>query len=246
MDGNNINYNGHKENRQFSLFFKLLISFLILAILIVLAILVIFFVLRLKTPLFHLQSILFDNTYKFDSYNSTNEANDTCTVASLVFSTQNPNIFGIRYGSSSLKVLYDNNSIAMIDVPSFYQPSKSENVTVFMHFLFKQKKINQAVNEGLTVISSTKNSRISIQVIGGIKLHTRVFNLPLPKIKVYLDCSISTNYDEMMARRGVHYIEKSQALPLSSLPHIQQDCSIKMHRASKTFNTKQFPPHSCF
>lgn len=158
---------------------------LTVSVLIVSTILVLKFVVRFRKPVFHLRSVQLDPDFRLD-YNSTIEGNHTCSVASLVFSTQNPNKFGIRYSSSFLKVLYANNSIGMIKVPSFYQPPKTRNVTVFMHLLFKQLNLSQAVNEEMMAIPGKQNSRLEIQINGAIRAQTHVLNFPLPRIHVCL------------------------------------------------------------
>lgn len=160
------------------------------SIVIVSAILVLKFVVRFRKPMFHFQSIQLDPNFRLDYSNSTMENNHTCSVASLVFSTQNPNKFGIRYSSSVLRVLYGNKSIGMIEVPSFYQPPKTSNVTVFMHLLFKQLNLSQAITEELMAVAGTQNKRLEIQINGAIRAQTHVLNFPLPRIHVCITSTV--------------------------------------------------------
>jgi Late embryogenesis abundant protein len=178
----------HQEQKIISCHAKwfcfLTILLLTISIVLVSAILVLKYVIRFRKPMFHLQSVHLDPNFRLDYTNFTMERNHTCSVASLVFSTQNPNKFGIMYSSSPLRVLYGNNSIGMIEVPSFYQPPKTANVTVFMHLLFKQLNLSNAVNEELMVIAGTQNNRFEIQINGAIRAQTHILNFPLPRIRV--------------------------------------------------------------
>ncbi|KAJ1700504.1 hypothetical protein LUZ63_000283 [Rhynchospora breviuscula] len=247
MDRNEENQDKKIFSSHAKCFCLLTILLLTIAILIVSAILVLKFVVRFRKPTFHLQSIQLDPNFRLDYTNSTMKTNHTCSVASLVFSTQNPNKFGIRYSSSLLRVLYQNKSVGMIEVPNFYQPPKAGNVTVFMHLLFKQLNISRAINEEMMAISGTRNDRFEIQINGAIKANTHVLNFPMPGIHVNLDCTISTNYSDIVASKGVHFVKKTKALSLSSFSHISQRCSMAMHINPKTVNSSALvTQQSCF
>lgn len=153
---------------------------LVLAILTA-AILVIIFVLKPKKPIFHLHAVQL-GSFKLDAASS-KEGNDSSSVVSLLFVTQNPNKFGIRYSSSVLGILFENNPIGVLEVPTFYQPSHSRNETVLMHVLFKQLNISRFIS-GESMNSSSNGYHTEIRITGGIIVQSHVLNIPLPKIKV--------------------------------------------------------------
>ncbi|KAG1334387.1 putative NDR1/HIN1-like protein 10 [Cocos nucifera] len=189
------------------------------------AILVIIFVLKPKKPIFHLHAIQL-GSFKLDA-TSSKEGNDSSSVLSMLFVTQNPNKFGIRYSSSALGILFEGNPIGIIEVPTFYQPSHSRNETVLMHVLFKQLNISRFIS-GELMNSSSDGYHIEIRVIGGILAQPHVSNFSLPKIKLSLDCRISINYGAFALSRGLSSLKSDKVLLISNFPHLSQKCSLAL------------------
>ena len=145
------------------------------------AVLVAVFVARLKKPAFYLQSIQMDRSFSLRlpppaSPNGT----AACAVASLLFAARNPNGVGIRYGTTVLGVAYANGSVGAMDVPAFYQPPRSGNVTVPMHAVLAERNVTRLLVSEL----SARRSYMEIRVTGSIVARTHVMNFPLPKVQV--------------------------------------------------------------
>ncbi|OQU89558.1 hypothetical protein SORBI_3002G213200 [Sorghum bicolor] len=165
------------------------------------------FVTRLKKPAFYLQSIQMDRSFSLTTTSSNRSANGTaaaaappaCAVASLVFAAQNLNGIGIRYGATVLDVAYANESVGAMDVPAFYQPPRSANVTVLMHALLAQRNVTRLLVSEL----SAQRSYMEIRVAGRIDARTHIMNFPLPKIQFSLDCRFGTNYTDIVLREAI-------------------------------------------
>ena len=145
------------------------------------AVLVAVFVARLKKPAFYLQSIQMDRSFSLRlpppaSPNGT----AACAVASLLFAARNPNGVGIRYGTTVLGVAYANESVGAMDVPAFYQPPRSSNVTVLVHAVLAARNVTRLLVSEL----SAQRSYMEIRVTGSIDARTHVMNFALPKVQV--------------------------------------------------------------
>lgn len=147
------------------------------------------FVTRLKKPAFYLQSIQMDRSFSLrlpstTATTSNRSANGTaaapCAVASLVFAAQNLNGIGIQYGATVLDVAYANESVGAMDVPAFYQPPRSANVTVLMHAVLAPRNVTRLLVSEL----SAQRSYMEIRVVGRIDARTHIMNFPLPKVQV--------------------------------------------------------------
>lgn len=137
------------------------------------AILLILFVLKPKKPIFHLHSIQLD-AFKLNVSSSTKEVFVSCSAAPLLFITQNPNKLGISYSPSELGILYENIPVGTLDVPKFYQPAHSKNVTVIMYVSIQQFNLSRLIN----------GTHAEVQITGGIGVQGHILNFPLPRIKV--------------------------------------------------------------
>uniref|UniRef100_A0ACD5YG07 Uncharacterized protein n=1 Tax=Avena sativa TaxID=4498 RepID=A0ACD5YG07_AVESA len=213
---------------------------LILSVLVAIVLLVIF-VTRLKKPTFVLQSIQMDKSFSLRSSSSpSNRSGDnattssSCSVASLLFAAQNPNGIGIRYSAADLGVAYANESVGAMDVPVFYQPPRSSNVTVLMHAVFEESNLSRLVVSEL----SAQRKLVEIRIAGRIDATTHIMNFPLPKIQFTLDCTIATNYTDIILREGIKSVTTRKALKLSALPHVSQKCSIKLDMRSRDKTTR--------
>ncbi|KAF0909002.1 hypothetical protein E2562_030542 [Oryza meyeriana var. granulata] len=219
-----------------------LVLSLILLVLVA-AVLLVVFVTRLKKPTFLLQSVQMDRSFSLRSLSSSlataaaaangtgggANVNGTCSVASLVFAAQNPNGIGIRYGATVLGVAYVNELVGAMDVPAFYQPPRSGNVTVLMHAVFSQSNVSRLVVGEL----SAQRKYMEIRIAGSIDARTHIMNFPLPKIQFSIDCTIGTNYTDIVLREGIKSVITRKALLVSALPHLSQKCSIKIDMRSR-------------
>jgi hypothetical protein len=150
------------------------------------AALLVVFVTRLKKPVFTLQSIHMDRSFSLWSPSTSNRSGTnngtmrSCAVASLVFAAQNLNGVGIRYGATVLDVAYANESVGAMDVPAFYQPPRTGNVTVIMHAVFAQRNVTRLLVREL----SAQREYMKISIVGSIDARTHIMNFPLPKLQV--------------------------------------------------------------
>ncbi|RLN35925.1 uncharacterized protein C2845_PM03G35520 [Panicum miliaceum] len=194
------------------------------------AVLFVVFVARLKKPAFYLQSIQMDRSFSLRLPSaSPNNGTAACAVASLLFAARNLNGVGIRYGATVLGVAYANESVGAMDVPAFYQPPRSGNVTVPMHAVLAERNVTRLLVSEL----SAQRSYMEIRVTGSIDARTHVMNFPLPKVQFWLDCRFGTNYTDIVLREGIKSMMTRKALVVSSLPHISQKCSIKIDLRSR-------------
>ncbi|KQJ90359.1 uncharacterized protein LOC100825869 [Brachypodium distachyon] len=213
--------------------------FLSLTLFVVVAsVLITVFATRLKKPTFNLQSIQMDRSFSIrsSSSNYSGDGNETssCSVASLLFAAQNPNGIGIRYSAVDLGVAYANESVGAMDVPTFYQPPRSSNVTVLMHALFEESNVSRLVVSEL----SAQRMRVEIRIAGSIDATTHFMNFQLPKLQFTLDCTIATNYTDLVLREGIDSVTTRKALQVSTMPPISQKCSIKLHMRSRAKRTR--------
>ncbi|KAM0910556.1 hypothetical protein ACQ4PT_014087 [Festuca glaucescens] len=217
------------------LYLVLSLIFLVL----VAAVLLVILVTRLKKPTFILQSIQMDKSFSLrpSPSNRSGDNATSCSVASLLFAAQNPNVVGIRYSAADLGVAYGayaNEPVGAMDVPVFYQPPRSSNVTVLMHAVFEKSNVSRLVVSEL----SSQRKLVEIRIAGRIDATTHIMNFPLPKIQFTLDCTIATNYTDIVLREGFESVTTSKALQLSALPHVSQQCSIKLDLRSRGKKTR--------
>ncbi|XP_048574853.1 uncharacterized protein LOC125556102 [Triticum urartu] len=212
----------------------LLLSLILLVL--VAAVLLVVFVTRLKKPTFYLQSVQMDRSFSLrpSSSNRSGDNASSCSVASLLFAAQNPNGIGIRYSAADLGVAYANESIGAMDVPVFYQPPRSSNVTVLMHAVFEESNVSRLVVSEL----SAQRKLVEIRIAGSIDATTHIMNFPLPKLQFTLDCRIATNYTDIVLREGIESAAIRKAIQVSALPHISQKCSIKLDTRSRGKRTR--------
>uniref|UniRef100_A0A453KV76 Late embryogenesis abundant protein LEA-2 subgroup domain-containing protein n=1 Tax=Aegilops tauschii subsp. strangulata TaxID=200361 RepID=A0A453KV76_AEGTS len=168
---------------------KCLCLYLLLALILLIlvaAVLLVVFVTRLKKPTFYLQSVQMDRSFSLRPSSSSNRSGEnatsssSCSVASLLFAAQNPNGIGIRYSAADLGVAYANESVGAMDVPVFYQPPRSSNVTVLMHAVFEESNVSRLVVSEL----SAQRKLVEIRIAGSIDATTHIMNFPLPKFHV--------------------------------------------------------------
>ncbi|KAL6846191.1 hypothetical protein ACP4OV_023639 [Aristida adscensionis] len=204
------------------------------------AALLVVFVTRLKKPAFYLQSVQMDRSFSLrlpSNGSGGDDANATaaaCAVASLVFAAQNLNGIGIRYGATVLDVAYAGEAVGAMDVPAFYQPPRSGNVTVITHAVLAQRNVTELLVREL----SAQRTYMEIRVAGSIDARTHIMNFPLPKVQFSIDCRIGTNYTDIVLREGSGSVITRKALLISTLPHLSQKCSIKIGMRSRRNRTR--------
>ncbi|KAK9054769.1 hypothetical protein SSX86_025848 [Deinandra increscens subsp. villosa] len=174
--------------------------------------LIIIFILKPRRPVFSFQTMNIAS-YKFDASNSSTLF--LSLVASVTLISRNPNRAGIRYDFSRLKILNNGLVEGMIRIPEFYQPARSQNVSIQIEILFQNLDIS-------SIMSGSKTSNFPIRVSGGIGIHIWVLQIKLPKIKVGLHCDVAVDWrylisaDEISNSRAVknriaHFDANSQA-----------------------------------
>ncbi|KAI4964816.1 hypothetical protein ZWY2020_059511 [Hordeum vulgare] len=231
----------------------LLLSLILLVI--VAAVLLVVFVTRLKKPTFYLQSVQMDRSFSLRSSSSNrsgDNATSSCSVASLLFAAQNPNGLGIRYSAADLGVAYANRSVGAMDVPVFYQPPRSNNVTVLMHAVFESQRQPARRQRAVGAEEARRDQDRrehrrhhahhelpSAKASGTFRLHTcSIFRSSFVTIEFTLDCRIATNYTDIVLREGIRSATIRKEIQVSALPHISQKCSIKLDMRSRGKRTR--------
>lgn len=174
----------HESSTSFTrccCFFILILLSLKALVVIILIILV--FVIRPKQPQFHLHSISFQS-FNLD-VNSSQQLNASSSLAYVLLVTENPNKLGIRYNPSELAILYDHEAFGVIQVPVFYQPLRSRNVTVQVQVSFQPWEVSKLIN-GIA-LSSNGTINGEIHIFGIIQAQPHALNFPLLTIKVHLE-----------------------------------------------------------
>ncbi|KAG8050118.1 hypothetical protein GUJ93_ZPchr0009g1031 [Zizania palustris] len=67
-----------------------------------------------------------------------------------------------------------------MDVPAFYQPPRSSNVTVLTHAVLVQPNVSRLVVREL----SAQSKYLEIRISGSISATTHIMNFPLPKLQI--------------------------------------------------------------
>ncbi|KAL8256683.1 hypothetical protein R6Q59_028724 [Mikania micrantha] len=124
-------------------------------------------------------------SYKFDVSDSSTMF--ISLVASITLISQNPNIVGIKYDFSRLKILNNGLVVGMIRIPEFYQPARSHNVSIQIDILFQHTDIS-------AIVSGAKTSSFPIRVSGDIGTNIWVLGFELLKIKVSLQCDVAVDW----------------------------------------------------
>ncbi|PKA49568.1 hypothetical protein AXF42_Ash004108 [Apostasia shenzhenica] len=147
--------NSFKESNSLLMRCSCLFSFIFLTILLSSFVILILAILKPKKPHFHLHSIHLGHINL-----STSSGKDIFfppSIASVIFLTENSNKFGIRYSSSDLGVIYEDNPVGIVAVPAFYQPPYGRNVTVIMHVLLQRINITKFLNTKANSNGSSSN-----------------------------------------------------------------------------------------
>lgn len=153
---------------------------------------ILYLILKPQKPNFTLQ------TLKVQSYNLnvSNSGSDPLfsSVLCLTLVAQNPNKVGIRYKPTSFHVFNEGVVIGMIQVPAFYQPPHSNNLTLETRAIFYCVNVTQILsNISLKQNSSTKSVTLA-SILGDVAAQVKILNINLPKVKVctFFICEVSS------------------------------------------------------
>ncbi|XP_055827938.1 uncharacterized protein LOC129896130 isoform X2 [Solanum dulcamara] len=176
------------------LFFLFTFIFLI-SLLVVIIPSILYLILKPQKPNFTLQ------TLKVQSYNlSVSNSNSDPLFSSVVCLTlvaQNPNKVGIRYKPMRFHVFNEGVVIGMIQVPAFYQPPHSNNLTLETRAIFYCVNVTQILsNISLKQNSSTKSVTLA-SILGDVAAQVKILNINLPKLAVECAINIDQNHIEL-------------------------------------------------
>ncbi|XP_022714551.1 uncharacterized protein LOC111274186 [Durio zibethinus] len=173
--------------------FFLSVYFLTIVATVGLGVLIVEFILKPQTPVFSIETITLD-AYQLDVYS--NSTLFVSSVASLVLNAANPNKIGLRYSPSRLQLYLEGLPIAVIRVPSFFQPAHSNNVSLRTRVLIPCVNVSQVLGGGW--LQDQQGQKIvPIKLSGDIRVNLHFLHITLPKIKVALDCDIDFEYREL-------------------------------------------------
>ncbi|XAR49840.1 hypothetical protein NMG60_11003996 [Bertholletia excelsa] len=178
------------------------LSFIIAALVVVT--LVIIFILKPKEPIFSLQNIRLD---WYELQPCSGSILFLSSVASLNLTAQNPNKVGIGYDSTRFHVLRDGLPIGEIRVPRFYQPPKSQNVSIRTRLLIPSLNVSRLI-EGSSSKNGSTNSSIKMKILGDITACLHLLHVTLPKFKIALDCDIGIDYRDFVGREQLYTAAK--------------------------------------
>lgn len=199
-----------KTNSKFSVYFsfKKCSIFVFIYIFLIILLLgniaaVVLLILKPRMPVFSLQKIDVES-YKIDVNNSDQNI-FVSSVSYLILDAENPNKVRLSYGPSRFHVLSEGLVIGLIRIPQFHQPPLSKNVSVQMQLSFECMNISHMI---ASARNSSKDSNIfQIKISGEIRAQVGILNITFPKLKIALDCEISTSHlslrDEVYSMRWI-------------------------------------------
>ncbi|XP_058106985.1 uncharacterized protein LOC131250723 [Magnolia sinica] len=186
--------------------------------------LVIVFALRPRKPIFALQAV------RVESFKINGSDGPDAYVSSkilLLFNTQNPNKVGLRYSPSQLFVLDKGVPVGVANVPDFYQPAHSKNVSVQGRVMFEHVSLSQIAGGNL-LKGTNGGDHAVVRIVGDITARVHAMHVTLPKIKVALDCEISMDYRGIILSRGTNLMKKHKA-HFSNHPSFSKKCSLAVY-----------------
>ncbi|XP_060206633.1 uncharacterized protein LOC132634392 [Lycium barbarum] len=210
-----ISYYFHSFSFKKCLFFLFTLIFLI-ALVVVAIPSMLFLILKPQKPVFSLQ------TLKVQSYklNLSNSGSDPLfsSVVCLTLIAQNPNKVGIRYRPTRFHVFNGGVVIGMIQVPAFYQPPHSNNLTLEARAIFYCVNVTQILsNISLQQKGSTK-SIILASMLGDVAAQVKLLNVNLPKVKLAVECDINIDQNHIELSNQFVYSLKAAKYNTISLP----------------------------
>ncbi|CAN4089197.1 unnamed protein product [Withania somnifera] len=224
-----ISYYCHLFSFKKILFF--LFTFIFLIALVVVAIpSLLFLILKPQQPIFSLQ------TLKVQSYNLnlSNTGSDPLfsSVVCLTLLAQNPNKVGIRYGPTRFHVFNEGVVIGMIQVPAFYQPPHTNNLTLDARAIFYCVNVTQILsNISLRQSSSIKSVTLA-SIIGDVAAQVKLLNVNLPKLAVGCAINIDQNYIKL-GNQIIHSLKAAKyntiSLPMNIRGSFSNKCSASIY-----------------
>ncbi|XP_016499933.1 uncharacterized protein LOC107818432 isoform X1 [Nicotiana tabacum] len=196
-----------------------LFSFIFLIALVVVVIpSIIFLSLKPQKPVFSIQTLKVQS-YKLDVLNNSGSGGLLfSSVISLTLVAQNPNKVGLRYRSTRFHVFNEGVVIGMIQVPAFYQPPCSNNLTLETRVIFYCVNVTQILsNISLQQKSSTKSVTLA-SILGDVAAQVKLLNVNLPKVKLAVECAINIDQNYIKLSNQVVYSVKAAKYSTLSLP----------------------------
>ncbi|CAN6451305.1 unnamed protein product [Victoria cruziana] len=184
---------------------------------------IVFFLLKPRKPEFSL------HTLRFDSYKLEVSATSDLYLSSnlsLMLDAWNSNKFGIGYDPSRYSVLYSGIPIGVGELPSFYQPEHSQNVSVEMQFVLDRLNLHQVAKEGLLDNFTSTNGLVQMRVTGSIRAHARILHISLPKVAV--DCRIDVSYEDIVLNQKAYQSWSSIKAASLYFPSLKKKCSTEL------------------
>lgn len=172
----------------------LLVTFL--ALLAVAVVLVIVLAVKPKKPQFDLQQVAVQYLLVAPSASATGVAG---TIASppaaylslnitMLFTAENPNKVGIRYGETQFVVMYRGVPLGLATVPGFEQPAHS---TRLVQTRVSVNRFNVLQADALELIrDAAVNDRVELRVTGDVGAKIRFLSFTSPRVQVSVDCAI--------------------------------------------------------
>ncbi|KAM3245827.1 hypothetical protein P3L10_007594 [Capsicum annuum] len=228
-----ISYYCHLFSFKKCLFF--LFTFFFLIALVVVAIpSLLFLILKPQKPIFSLQ------TLKVQSYqlNVSKSGSDPLfsSVVCLTLTAQNPNKVGIRYKPTRFQVFNDGLVIGMIQVPAFYQPPRTYNLTLETRLIFYCVNVTQILSSiSLKHNSSIKSVVTIASLFGDVVAQVKLLNVNLPMVKLAVECAINIDQNDIkLSNQMVIYSLKAAKhntipLPMNIRGSLSNKCSASIY-----------------
>ncbi|KAJ4959261.1 hypothetical protein NE237_026372 [Protea cynaroides] len=201
--------------------FFILVFLVVIAAAVGATILIVILILKPRKPSFSLQSLTKDS-FKLDVSSGGSDVY-LSFVASLTMNAQNPNKFGLNYTYSRLGVLHKGTPIGTIEIPEFYQPARSNNISVRAQLVLEHVNVNQIIGG----LESRIKDYVSFRVVGDVRSHLRILHITLPTIKVAIDCKLNVDYQMFIFNSAIFSMRRYQrASVLRNSPSFSTECSL--------------------
>ncbi|MQM11953.1 hypothetical protein Taro_044868 [Colocasia esculenta] len=169
----------------------LLLTFL--ALLVVAVALVVVLVVKPKKPQFDLQQVgvsylLVTAPQPPPSDGGSPAAAYLTLNITMLFTAENPNKVGIRYGATAFTVMYRGVPLGVAQLPGFEQPAHSTRL-VQTRVVVDRVDVLQA--DALQLVRDAAiNDRVDLRVVGDVAAKIRFLGLTSPRVQVSVDCAI--------------------------------------------------------
>nr|CAD1837568.1 unnamed protein product [Ananas comosus var. bracteatus] len=107
----------------------------------------------------------------------------------LLFTADNPNKVGIRYGPTAFDVMYRGVPLGVAAVPGFEQPAHS---TRLVQTRFSVDRFNVLQSDALDLLrDAALNDRVDLRLTGDVDANIRLLGFTSPRVRVSVDCAIA-------------------------------------------------------